>query len=349
MAMPRRRTQTLTVDGEPYRWRATRRSILVEHVNSDGGRVCEFLTLQERIGPERIPHLVRHARTYGWNPAEDEEVFELSALSVWDDPRPRDYYLWMRLLLEQLHHIESYIGCPVELGAFWWHGNVRTELGGLGARLRFGPCAMVPEAETWEAAYCITGTEGMQAYSDVFAFPYRGGENLGFARQESWHLWLKQDCEQAAGVWRAHGWMPWESAETWQESEHPGQIFSTVDPADRRVEVKRGEPIPIRIALGRPSVQAGGIFSALHLVEENSRGVLFQTGTGDFWFSWADRPVKELDHKADSVLIEADLGQHVIPGGWEPGEYQVMLRVRHEDGAGQGHSDITTPVTVIIS
>lgn len=325
---------------------------MVEHENSNGGRVCEFLTLQERIGAERIHHLVRHARNNGWKPIEDEEVFEITAISVWDDPRPRDHYLWMRLMLDQLHHLEEYLGCSVELGAYWWHGNLRTELGGLGARLRFGPCHMLPEADSWEAAYCITGTEGMQAYSDIFAFPFLDGKNLGYDKQQSWRLWLKQDFEKAAGIWRNQGWQPWDAADAWEDSNRPGQVFSTLEPAQTRIEVKTGEAIPLRIALKRPAetlAKDSGITSTLHLVEEDTRGTLFQTGTGDLWFSWAEREATELDRTEDGILIEADLNQHAVADGWQPGEYQVMVRLRHEHGSGQGQSDITKPVTVVVT
>lgn len=350
MAMPRkRRTQTLTVDGEPYRWRASRRSIMVEHEQSDGGRVCEFLTLQERIGAERIPHLVRHARQFGWQPREDQEVFEITAMSVWDDPRPRDFYLWMRLLVNQLNNLESYLECPVELGAYWWHGNTSTEMGGLGARLRFGPCRLLPEADAWEAAYCITGTEGMKAYSDLFAFPFKDGHNLGYDNQTSWRLWLKQDFEKAAGVWRNQGWQPWDTADTWKAANRPGWVFPLVKPADERIEVAAGEAIPMRISVKRPKDESTSTTCALHLVEESSRGPLFQTGTGDLWFSWAERAVTHVDGTEDSVLIEADLSQHPIQGGWEPGEYQVQLRVRHQQDSGEGQSEITEPVTVVVS
>lgn len=322
---------------------------MVEHEQSDGGRVREFLTLQERIGPERIAHLVRHARSHGWRPKEDQEVFEITAISVWDDPRPRDFYLWMRLLLKQLNNLEAYLECPVELGAYWWHGNPDSELGGLGARLRFGTCRLLPEADSWEVAYCITGTEGIQAYSDIFAFPFKDGQNLGYENKTSWRLWLKQDFEKSAGVWRNQGWQPWDAADTWEGSDRPGRIFSSVEPADPRIEARAGEAIPLRISLKRPKVEPKRTTCALHLAEEASRGALFQTGTGDLWFSWAECVVTELDGTEDSVLIETDLSQYSVPGDWVPGEYQVQLRIRHEQEGGEGYSEITEPVTVVIS
>ena len=348
MAMARRRTKTLTVDGEPYRWRASRRAIMVEHVESQGGRVREFLTLLEPVGVERIPHLIQHAKGRGWQPTVGDDVFEINPTSVWDDPRARDYYQWMRLLRGQLHILEQYLECPVEVGAYWWHGNTSTEMGGFGARLRFGACHLMPEAEHWEAAYCITGTAGMKAYSDLFAFPFRDGANLGMAAQQKWRLWLKPDCEHTEGIWRSVGWQDWESQDEWGEASTPGSVFHRLKPVEPELSAAAGQPIPLRLVISRPKLPFDRTTHALHFLGEAERGTLVQHGAGDRWFPWGECEVAVIDQTESTMVVEADLAQHDIEGGWEPGRYQVSMRLRSTHENGECHSEITEPISVVI-
>lgn len=350
MAMPRRRTNRLMVDGEPYHWRASRRAIMVEHADEPRGRVREFLYLQENIDEGRITHLVRHARALGWRPTEDDDVFEIEASSVWDDPRTRDHYQWMRLMTQQFHYFEQFLGSPIEVGAYWWHGNARTSLGGFGARLRFHAYDAMPEADLWEAAFCTTGTEGERAYTDVFAFPFRQGQNIGLEDKRIRTFWLKQDCERELGVWRDSGWKPWDQPEQWSHVTEPGRVFFALEPHERELTVAPGAAIPIRLSLTHPAPDINErVTCSLHRVREASRGDVIAVRTGDRWISWEERAVAELDRTAESRLVEVDIAQLGVPGGWEPGEYDVELRIRREREDTQGQSDICKPIHVVIA
>lgn len=349
MALLRRRSQTIIIDGVPYRWRASHRAIMVEHAETPRGRLREFMTMPEAVDQHRIRHLVRHARQMGWRPAEDDKLFALPPVSIWDDPRLRPHYEWMTLLRKQLRRLEAFLGCPVEVGAYWWHGSEYMEIGGLGARLRFGPCRLFTDSDICEAAYCITGIEGLHAYTDVLVFPFRDGDNLGLTNRRFWLLWLKQDCEQTMGIWRYIGAKPWYTPNQWSFATEPGRVFYALAPTTTDISVAEGQPIPVHVSLERPANRTERFFGALHMVEERARGSLVRMGAGDAWFSWEEVDAIELDRTENKVLVHVDLSQLSVSGGWTPGDYQVVMRIRSEFGRGEGQSDITTPIHIEIA
>ena len=364
------------MDGEKYRWRVARRAITVEHSEKPGGVIRENLAREssrrpepgasepfvssisswEPITPARIAQLIRHARSRGWRPecptecpTRDTGTFEIAPVSVWDDPRGRDHYDWARLLRQGLGQLERDLGRAVELGAFWWHGPLSHASGGLGARIRFGRCDVLPEADLWEAAFCISGNRGERAGADIFAFPFREKTNLGLDQEQNWIFSLQSDNGQNFGSWRSVGWVYWDGPGEWSYATEPGCIFYEIEPTTDEVRVAVGEPIAIAVTLDSAFVGHSDYWCSLHRVEESRRGAIVDMSAPGNWLSWAECPASDSRDGESSVAVTVDASRLSIAGGWQPGSYRVSVRVRAVNRDGEGQSALIAPVSVEIA
>lgn len=287
---------------------------------------------------------------------------------MWDDPRGRDYYQWARLLRQELGQLEKYLGCAVELGALWWHGSLSDSSGGLGARIRFDRFEVMPEPDFWEAAFCISGNRGERAYTDIFAFPFRDGINLGLEDEKHWIFSLQPEPGQIFGSWQPMGWVYWAGPGEWSYASEPGCIFYHFEPVTAHVRAatvpatgtaqadstsdgtsRSSMPIKITAELDETFVGRRDYWCSLHRVEEAERGSIVDMSGSGKWLAWAECQPIAVRESEDAVFVDIDVSRLSIAGGWTPGSYRLSLRLRAVDSEREGHSVLIAPISVTIA
>ncbi len=331
MTMPRGH-RGLVVDGRDYRWCVSRGAILVERVGSSG-LVREILDARAPIGPGRVAQLVRHALGVGWNP-EESRPFEVPSADPFADPRGRDDYTWRRALARVLTWFQAYVGTPVELGAYWWEGPEDHASAGLGARLRWGPCAALPEAEHWEGALALSGNRGESAHCSISGFPFIDGSMMRWGEEVDYGFMLHREGD--GGRFEAHGWTYWDGPGEWEYVQRTDDLFHD----NERVVQARGSSLIIT-PLEHEHPESGRLGVALHAIHGEHGEVLLEPAGAP----WAPGPTRWID---DGPTLEVDVSRLGHRDRWRPGRARVAVRV-HGLSFGDGEqSFVTQPVEITI-